>query len=43
MEEDNMVMKVGNSLCRERDKLMGEEGGYKLEELIRSGQGLAEG
>ena len=42
MEEDNMVMRVGNSL-RERDEPMGEEGGCKPEELIRGGQGLAEG
>ena len=46
MEEDDMVKsRVGNTLVqeRERDKPMGEEGGCKPEELIRGGQGLAEG
>jgi len=43
MEEDDMVIRVGNSLSTERDEPMGEEGGCKPEELIRSGQGLAEG
>jgi hypothetical protein len=44
MEEDDMVMRVGNSLGqRERDEPMGEEGGCRPEELIRGGQGLAEG
>ena len=38
-----MVMRVGNSLSTERDEAMGEEGGCKPEELIRGGQGLAEG
>ena len=42
MEEDDMVMRVGNSL-RGRDEPMGEEGGCKPEELIRGGQGLAKG
>jgi len=42
MEEDDMVMRVGNSLVQ-RDEPMGEEGGCKPEELIRGGQGLAEG
>ena len=41
MEEDDMVMRVGNSLVQ-RDEPMGEEGGCKPEELIRGGQGLAE-
>ena len=36
--------KVGNSLRRhKRDEPMGEKGGCKPEELIRGGQGLAEG
>ena len=43
MEEDDMVMRVGNSLRGKRDEPMGEEGGCKPEELIRGGQGLAEG
>jgi len=47
MEEDDIVMRVGNSLGtereRERDEPMGEEGGCKPKELIRGGQGLAEG
>jgi len=30
-----MVIRVGNSLGIKRDKLIGEEGGYKPEELIR--------
>ena len=37
---------VGNSLHRqerERDELIGEEGGCKPKEHIRGGQGLAEG
>ena len=34
--------KVGNSL-QGRDKLIGEEGGCRPEELIRGGQGLAKG
>ena len=35
---------VGNSLRRqERDEPIREEGGYKPKELIRGGQGLAEG
>ena len=42
MEEDDMVMRVGNSL-EGRDEPIGEEGGCKPEELIRGGQGLAEG
>ena len=37
-----MVMRVGNSLVL-RDEPMREEGGCKPEELIRGGQGLAEG
>jgi len=42
MEEDDMVKsKHGNTLYG--DELIGEEGGCKPEELIRGGQGLAEG
>jgi hypothetical protein len=33
MEEDDMVMRVGNSLVQERDEPMGEEGGCRPEEL----------
>ena len=42
MEEDDMVMRIGNSLVQERRT---DEGGRgcKPEELIRGGQGLAEG
>jgi len=44
MEEDDMVKsRYGNTLSTERDEPMGEEGGCKPEELIRGGQGLAEG
>jgi len=42
MEEDDMVIRVGNSLVQ-RDEPMGEEGGCKPEVLIRRCQGLAEG
>ena len=44
MEEDDMVKsRVGNTLVQERDEPMGEKGGCKPEELIKGGQGLAEG
>jgi hypothetical protein len=41
MEEDDMVMRVGNSLGKETNR-WGRKG-CKPEELIRGGQGLAEG
>ena len=38
MEEDNIVIRQAiASIGRERDKLMGEEGGCKPEEHIRGG------
>jgi len=40
MEEDNMVMRVGNSLVQRRTDKGGK--GYKPKELIRRCQGLAE-
>ena len=40
IEEDNIVMRVGNSLRRRRTD---GGGGCKPKELIRGGQGLAEG
>ena len=42
MEEDDMVMRVGNSLGRRRTDKESKEG-YRPEELIRRCQGLAEG
>jgi len=43
MEEDDIVIRVGNSLNIERDEPIGEKGGCKPKKLIRGGQGLAEG
>jgi hypothetical protein len=48
MEEDDMVMsraipRTERERERERDEPMGEEGGCRPEEVIRGGQGLAEG
>ena len=42
MEEDDMVEQV-QQYPKYKNKLIGEEGGYRPEELIRGGQGLAEG
>ncbi len=42
MEEDNITMRVGNSLRTGERRTDGGRG-CKPEELIRGGQGLAEG